>query len=207
MTRSSARDREPDARQRGVDPRVRAPLSCSGVHVQVLAPRQMRMKARLLDDRADTSQRRGTLCRQLTAEQAHAARARLGQPQQQPDQRGLARAVRPQETKSTAARDLEVDALERHPGPEPLTQTGRLDGKRLVFDERCGVHEATVRAAAGARLGRQAERHPPKRTRCAPQLIRSNEPDHFGASTTERVPQPIKRGVSASAPLTTALDE
>ena len=71
---------------------------------------------------------------------------------------------------------------------EPLAQTVRLDSQRPVFDQRCGVHQPTVRAATGGRLGRQAERHTPERTRCTPRLIRSNEPDHFGASTTERVP-------------------
>ena len=82
----------------------------------------------------------------------------------------------PEEAEGTAARDLEVDAVERRSRPEPLAKTAGLDGEGLGFDEGCGVHETTVRAAAGARLGRKAERHPPKRMRCTPPVIRSNEP-------------------------------
>jgi len=129
--------REPDARQRAVDPLVRASLPGGGVHIQVLAARQMRVKPRLLDDRADASERRGTLCRQVPAEQTHAAGGRLGQPQQQPDQGGLASAVGPQEAEGTAARDFQVDAVERRPRPEPLAETVGLDGEGVGFDESC----------------------------------------------------------------------
>ena len=89
----------------------------------------MRMKARLLDDRPDASQRLDTLCGQLAAEQPHPARGRLGQPEQEPDQCGLARAVGAEKAEGRAARDFEVDTLERRPGPEPLAKTVGVDGE------------------------------------------------------------------------------
>ena len=81
------------------------------------------MKARLFDDRADARERRGAAAGQLAPEQAHAARGRLGQPEQQPDQRGLAGAVGAEEAEGDAARHLEVDAVERGPGAESLAKS------------------------------------------------------------------------------------
>ena len=87
------------------------------------------MEARLLDDRADARERRGAAARQVVAEQAHAARGRLGQAEQQPDQRGLAGAVGAEEAEGDAARHLEVDAVERRPRAEPLAEARGLDGE------------------------------------------------------------------------------
>jgi hypothetical protein len=53
--------REPNTRQRAVDPPVRAPLPSGCMHPQVLAPSQMRVKARLLDDCANASECRSPL--------------------------------------------------------------------------------------------------------------------------------------------------
>ena len=124
------------------------------MHAQVLAPAQVWVKARLLDDRADASERRDTAAGQLVAQQPHAAGGRLGQAEQQPDQRSLAGAVGAEEAKGTAARNFEIDAVERRSRPEPLAQAFRPHGEGLGFDEMGGGHETTVRASPGARFRR-----------------------------------------------------
>ena len=98
---------------------------------------------------------------------AHAAGGRLGEAEQQPDQRGLAGAVGAKEAEGTAARDLEVDAVERRSRPEPLAKTPGLDGEGLGFDERIEVMRRRY-GRPRARFRRKAERHPPKRMRCLP---------------------------------------
>ena len=52
---------------------------------------------------------------------------RIGEPEQQPDQRGLAGAVGAEEPEGDAARHLEVDAVERRASAEALAEPARLD--------------------------------------------------------------------------------
>ncbi len=85
------------------------------------------MKARLLDDRADARKRRGALCGHGMPEHAHAARACAREPQQHADHRGLAGAVGPKEAKGAAARDLQIDTVDRGTLTEALGQAGGLD--------------------------------------------------------------------------------
>ena len=66
---------EADARERAVDPRRAPRVAGRGVDVQVLASAEVGMEARLLDDRADASERRGAAAGQVVAEQAHACPA------------------------------------------------------------------------------------------------------------------------------------
>ena len=66
---------EADARQRAVDPPVRAsPPRAAAWTRRFSRPREVRVKARLLDDRADPRERRGAVAGQVVAEQAHRAR-------------------------------------------------------------------------------------------------------------------------------------
>ena len=119
---------EADARQRAVDPAVRASRSRAAAWTcRFSRPVRCAVKARLLDDRADARERRGAVAGQVVAEQAHAARGRLGEAEQQPDQRRLAGAVGAEEAEGDAARHLEVDAVERRAIAEPLAQIGGVD--------------------------------------------------------------------------------
>ena len=54
-------------------------------------------------------------------------RRRLGQPEQHPDQRGLAGAVRTEVAERGAARDAQLDVVDRGPVAEALGETGGLD--------------------------------------------------------------------------------
>ena len=67
--------------------------------------------------------------RQVVAEHAHRAGGRLGEAEQQADQRGLAGAVGAEEAEGDAARHLEVDVVERGPLAEALAESAGLDGE------------------------------------------------------------------------------
>ena len=106
---------------------------------------------------------------------AHPAGGRLGQAEQQPDQRGLAGAVGAEEAEGDAARHLEVDAVERRPRAEPLAEADRLNRERVEVDGGSGEHATTVRAGRSGRLGRRAERGASVRMSLLGRLIRSDE--------------------------------
>ena len=93
------------------------------------AAAEVGVEAGLLDDRADAGERLGAAAGELAPEQAHRAGGRPGEPEQQADQRRLARAVGAEEAERDAARHLEVDAVERRAGAEPLAEPARLDGE------------------------------------------------------------------------------
>ena len=98
----------------------------------------MGVEARLLDDRADASERRGTLGGQVAAEQRACGPAvGSASPSSSRISVVLPAPLAPEEAEGGAARDLEVDALERISRPEPLAKTLGLDGEGRGFDERC----------------------------------------------------------------------
>jgi hypothetical protein len=130
------------------------------------------MEARLLDDRADTRQRRGAVTADVVAEHPHRAGGRLGEAEQQPDERGLAGTVGAQEAEGDATRHGEVDAVERRAHAEPLAEAGGLYGE-FVGEE--GGHAPKVRAGRRAGFGRAAERRRPQRMSLRGRLIRSDE--------------------------------
>jgi hypothetical protein len=140
--------------------------------VQVLAAGEVPMEPRFLDDRADARKRRGALARHLATEHAHAAGGRLGEAEQQADQRRLACAVRAEETEGDTARDGEIDAVQRRTRAEPLAEPDGLDSE--VVGGR-GGHATTVRPRRRPRLGLRTQRGPPHRMICRPGLIRSDE--------------------------------
>ena len=121
---------------------------------------------------------------------AHAARGRLGQAEQQPDQRGLAGAVGAEEAEGDAARHLEVDAVERRPGAEPLAEARGLDRERVGSME--GVEGMRRRVRAGRRRRPRADGRNvalPERMNLLGRLIRSDE-----SRSTQRTREPRRPG-------------
>jgi hypothetical protein len=189
---------EPDALQRAVDPRRGVIAARGGMDLHVLAAGQVRVKARLLDDRADASERRGTVTRQVAPEQPHATAGRLGQAEQQPDERGLAGAVGAQKAEGAAARHRQVDAVKRHPRAEPLTEADRLNRERIEVNGGSKWHATTVRARRSPRLGRPAARGVSVRMSLLAHLIRSDE------SRSALRPRERRRRCPRSVPATRA---
>ena len=99
---------EPDPLERGGDPCRGGAVAGGRVDCEVLASGQMGVEARLLDDRADPGQGLGAAGRQAPDRAAASSRRRLGEAEQQPDQRGLAGAVGPEEAEGGPAGNLEV---------------------------------------------------------------------------------------------------
>ena len=128
LTRSSARSasRRGRARRRSgrAPPRSRAAATIA----EVLAAGEVAVEARLLDDRADARER----WRRSSGHAAGRAAASMpgvgaGEPEQHPDQRRLAGAVRAEVAEGGAARNMKVDGVDRHGGAEALGQADGLD--------------------------------------------------------------------------------
>jgi hypothetical protein len=81
----------------------------------------------LTDDRADAGERRGAVRAHVVAEHAHAAGGRLGEAEQQADERGFAGAVGAEESERDATGDLEADVDQGVPRAEALAETVCLD--------------------------------------------------------------------------------
>src|SRR5207245_11192728 len=79
-------------------------------------------------------------------EEPRRALRRPDQPEQHPQRRRLAGAVRPEVAEHVAALDRQVDVVDRDDLAVPLDEAARLDGLRLVH-----VH-LSARAAASAAL-------------------------------------------------------
>ena len=83
------------------------------------------------------------------AEQPDRPAGRVGEAEKQPDQRGLAGAIGPEEAERAAAWDLEIDALERDAFTEALAERGGVDGQV--------GHETKLRSPRRSDLGRAVE--------------------------------------------------
>ena len=92
-TRLSAAMGQADALQRWPDAVPRGLFTCRSEKPQVLPAREMAVEPGLVDDGADTSQRRVAMPQHGVSEQGHRAGISTGQPQQDPDEGGLAGAV------------------------------------------------------------------------------------------------------------------
>ena len=101
-------------------------LTGRGQDLQVLPAGEMAMEAGLVHDRPDTGERHVAVLGHRMPEQRHRAGFRLGEPQQHPDQRRLARAVRTEVTERAPARNEELHVIDRDVVPEPLRQPVRL---------------------------------------------------------------------------------
>ena len=127
-----------DPGQRRRDPAVRVAAPGRGQQAEVLLPGQVRVEARLVDDRADPGEGPPALRRDRAAEQGHRAAGGPGEAEQGADQRGLARTVRPQVAEGGAARDEQLDLVDGDVGPEPFREAVGLDRRGgLQLD---GVH-------------------------------------------------------------------
>ena len=84
-----------------------------GEQPEVLPAGEVAVEARLVDDRADPGQCVAALGRDRDAEQRHRATVGLGQPEQGADQRRLAGSVRPEVAERAAARDEQLDVVDR----------------------------------------------------------------------------------------------
>ena len=191
----SAAPAEADALERRVDAPVGVMAARGGVHMEVLAARQVRMEARLLDDRPDAGER-SARSRGISLPRTRIVPlVGLREPEQQPDQRRLAGAVGPEEAEGASARHLEVDALERRTVPEALPEAGGVDGQMRSCSEPTAGSPAPTSAA---RLNRAA---------C---LIRSDETARRAAprSARRRTParaQPVRSTCSDSSTSTVEL--
>ena len=93
------------------------------------------MEARLVDDRADPGQGASALRRDRAAEHAHRAAGGPGQAEHDPDQGGLARAVRSQVAERGASRHEQLNLVDGDVGPEPFREAVGLDRRgRLQLD-------------------------------------------------------------------------
>ena len=133
MTRLVRALGEADARERRRDPAVRLAARARRRHREVLAPGQVRVEARLLDDRADARERRTRARPAAAARAAACCRQSAGQPEQHPDQRRLAGAVRPEVAEGAAGRHAQVDAVDGDALAEALGQPVSLDDERAVM--------------------------------------------------------------------------
>src|SRR5260370_29686412 len=113
--------------QRRADLLPGVPAPGGGQYLQVLPPGQVAVEPWLVDDRAHPGQGTPALGGHRDAQQRHGAAAGSGQPQQDPDQRGLARPVRPQIAERGAPRDEQVHVVDGHVGAEALGEPVHLD--------------------------------------------------------------------------------
>ena len=125
-----------DPGQRRRDPLVRVPAPCGGQQAKVVPAGQVRVEAGLVDDRPDPGQGRGPLGRDGGAEQRHRAGIGPGEAEQGADQGGLARAVRAEVAEGGAARDEQLDVVDRDGGPEPFAEAVGLDRPSVVRARR-----------------------------------------------------------------------
>ena len=127
-TLSSARPKMP-TRSRAGPIRWRAGvLAGRGEDLEVLAARQMAVEPGLVDDGPHPGQGLVAVAGHGVSQQRHRAGIGVGQSQQDPDERGLARPVRAQVAEGTAPGDEELHAVHGDVLPEALGQTVGLDG-------------------------------------------------------------------------------
>ena len=122
---------ESDPGEGAVDAVMGGGFAGGGDDGEVLPPGEVSVEAWLLDDRSDAGECLSAFQGHRPSEQSHRAGRRSGEPEQHPDQRRLAGAVRPEVAEGDAAGDVQVDAVDGAPVTEALGQAGRLDDKRL----------------------------------------------------------------------------
>ena len=134
-----------DRVERAVDARRRRRRRRSAAtSSRFLRPRQVRVEPRCLDEAGDAVERGGTELQRVPSEQPGAARGRADQPEQHPQRRRLAGAVRPEEPVDVAGRDHQVDVVDRAQLAVDLREAARLD--------RQGVRHHATRSRAAASM-------------------------------------------------------
>src|SRR5579862_3306298 len=121
----------------------------------------MAVEPRLIDDGADTSERRVAMLRYRVAEQGHRAGIGAGQAEQYPDECRLAGAVGAEVAERRSPRDQELDTVHRDFRPEALGQPVGLHGPAGLAGHPGGVtrdsrgnHRRRGRGIGGPSLGR-----------------------------------------------------
>ncbi len=147
-----------DPLQCRLDAVTRRGLACRRQDLEVLPSAQMPVEAGLVHDGADPGEGHVPLLRDGETEQRHGAGVGVGQAQQHPDERGLARTVRTEVAERTSPGNEELDAVHRHVVPEAFRQPVRLDGPALGRGR-----PRPERAGPGAPVGgRRIQGHPPE---------------------------------------------
>ena len=111
-----------DPCERAVDPGIGPHVAGRGDHREILAAAEETVEAGLLDDRADARERLGAPRGHGKAEHVHRSARGRGEPEQHADQRRLAGSVRTEIAECAAARDAQVDGIDRDPVAESLCQ-------------------------------------------------------------------------------------
>ena len=111
-----------------------------GEQLEVLAAAQIRVEARAFDEAGHAFERAGAVDQRVAAEELHGSLARPDQPEQHPQRRRLAGAVRAEEAVDVAGRDGEIDPGNGRDLPVPLDEAARFD--------RSGVRAQDVSARA-----------------------------------------------------------
>src|SRR5260370_20639344 len=117
----------------------------------------MAVEPGLVDDGASTSERRVAMPRNRVSEQGHRAGIGAGQSQQQPDERGLAGAVRAEVTERGSPGDQQLDTVHGSVRPEALGEPVGLHGPAALAVGR-KHHGSLASPGRGAivRYGREA---------------------------------------------------
>ena len=126
---------------RSSDGPIRSPrrrLACGGEELEVLPPGQMAVEPGLVDDGPDPGQGLVAMTGNGVSEQRHRAGVGVGQSEQHPDERGLARPVRAQVAERASPGDEELHAVHGDVVPEPLGQPVGLDGPLALRGPRVG---------------------------------------------------------------------
>ena len=122
-TFSSARGRMPTRSSEGPMRSLAAGAARCGEDLEVLTARQMTVEAGLIDDGPDSSPRAwARSARDGEAEERHRPGIRTGQPQQHPDEGGLAGAVRPEVAEGAAPGNEKLHVVHGDVLPEALRQ-------------------------------------------------------------------------------------
>jgi hypothetical protein len=119
--------------QRRADPPPGVPAPGRGQDLQVLPAGQVAVEPWLVDDRAHPGQGTPALGGHREAKQRHRAAVGPGQAEQDPDQRGLARPVRPEVAEHGASRDEQVHVVDGYLGAEALGEAVHLDSPLAIL--------------------------------------------------------------------------
>ena len=156
-----------DLIERIADP-VGAVAPQAGQRVEVLARGERGIQARAVDEPRDPVRQRERPAHRA-AEDLQLAAVGSGQPEQQPEQRRLARPVRADQAVHLAFRDVEVDAVQGHDLAEGLAEPAGAHGQRPAGGTagRFSACPETGQPAVDLQGSGRAGRNPPVNRRLA----------------------------------------
>ena len=148
---------EPHPGKARPDPVFRAGAPCRSEQQEVLPPGQVIVETRLVDDGSHPGERPAALAGHGDAEQRHRPAVRPGQPEQGPDQRRLAGAVRPEAAEGAPPRDEQFHVVDGDVRAEALREPVGLDGPALAGVRRTPGGRRHCRLEGGPRPARRGE--------------------------------------------------